>query len=122
MKHHYTKCYIKGAGKVVNRGIPFAIEDISAVEADIVIDYKLKKDKIHKLEFGFSANLVEFRFETDVEIMSEEFSGDKYYYNLSFVDLPEIKKIEIDELLKSACIIRNKESINGCDYGDCKVS
>ncbi|MEN8905448.1 MAG: hypothetical protein ABF289_05765 [Clostridiales bacterium] len=122
MNDHYTKCYIKGQGEVLNRGIKFDVEDISAIEADIVTDYKLNSEKVYNLEIGFTANLVECKFKTDVKILDEKVSGARYYYNIQFLNLTESKKVEIDELLKRACIIKDRDNINKCDYGDCKVS
>jgi hypothetical protein len=122
MKDHYTKCYIKGEGKEINRSIPFEIEDVSAIAADIVMDYKLNPDKIYNLEFNFSANLIECRFKANVKIEREKLSGKRYHYHVNFLNMPESKKIEIDEVLKRACIIKDIESVNKCDNGDCKVT
>jgi hypothetical protein len=122
MKHNYTKCYISGEGKVLNNGMNFIVEDVSAVEADVLSNYKLSPDKVYDIEIRFTTKLIEQKIKTKAIFEDEKFIHDEYYYKAVFVNMPEFTKIEIDEILQSACIVKEKFSINKCEYGECKLS
>lgn len=119
---NYTKCFMTGFGEILDAGIQekkFIIEDISAVGGEVQYEEDIPLNQVFNIKLAFSSNFLELNLKLKAQFELNPNKSNKGSYFLRFIDLEEQKKVEIDEILKHSCIIKDMDKIDACSNGQC---
>jgi hypothetical protein len=117
---------MKGVGEILNTDIKekkFIIDDISAIGGTVHHDGELPTNKVFDIKLSFSSNFLDLNLKLKAQFELNPSSTNEGSYYVRFIDLEEHKKVEIDEILKHSCTIKDLDTIESCSSnGQCDFS
>ena len=109
MNKHYTTCSVIGEGRLnqisTGKEADFEIIEISASGVKIYTPANLDEKEHAALKMSFGGHFIAVSLKAEGQIVDKRQRGAVYEYNISFTNLPETKKIELDEIMKRTCNI-----------------
>lgn len=127
--NNYMNCNMLGLGYITSKNssnLQFTVSSVSAEGAEIKFDNQPHLDDILEdmidAKIHLSTSILGTTFDVRLKLLKKDEASHSGEYYASFVNFPEHKKVELDEIIKKTCIFTHTPQEQACEYGNCLLN